>query len=235
MDLCQTTKEEIYEMIVYTAMGDSITKGVGATFPAKAYPQRITGMLHAQRKNACLQVVAYPGWTSSDLLNALLNLDPMRLGNTTVTSIWVGGDNLIFAGLSVLNGANKRIMADILSCYKRDMITIIKTIQRISTTKIVLCTQYNPFPSSSIATVALAALNRTTEQVASHCHVILAPSHRWFEGQQSQLIAGYQSGRLEDVQGGTLPVHPNNLGHQVIAQGLLPYIGNPNAQRKMIK
>jgi lysophospholipase L1-like esterase len=108
---------------------------------------------------------------------------------------------------------------------------IIKTIQRISHAPIVLCTQYNPFPSSSIATVAVAALNRMTEQMAKHYHVLLAPTHRWFEGRQPRLIVGYQTGRLEDVQGGTLPVHPNNLGHLVIAQGLIPYIGNQHAQR----
>jgi len=211
-------------MIAYTAMGDSITSGVGATCLAKAYPQRILGLLHSQHKSACLQVEAYPGWTSLDLLRAL-NQDPTRLRNSTVVSIWVGGDDLVLAGISMLKGADKRVIPDILSRFKHDMSKIIITVRKFSPTKIVLCTQYNPFPNSSIAIEAIAALNGITEQVAKSHHVFLAPTHRWFEGRQPQLISGYQTGRLEDAQGGTLPVHPNNLGHQLIAQRLIPYVG----------
>ncbi|TVY04186.1 SGNH/GDSL hydrolase family protein [Cohnella terricola] len=211
-------------MIVFTAMGDSITSGVGATCPAKAYPQRIAGMLHSQHKNAFLQVEAYPGWTSLDLLHALRNLDPIQLRHSTVTSIWVGGDDLVLAGVSMLKGADKRMIADILSRYKRDLLLMIKTIRSVSRTSIVLCTQYNPFPKSSIATEAIAALNGVTAQAAKQCHVSLAPTHRWIDGRQPELIDGYRTGRIEDALGGTFPVHPNNLGHKVLAHGLLPYI-----------
>jgi len=216
-------------MIVYTALGDSITSGVGATCSAKAYPRRIAGMLHSQHKKAFLQVEAYPGWTSLDLLHALKNLDPMQLSNTTATSIWVGGDDLVFAGISMLKGADQRIIPDTLSRYKRDLILMIKMIRSVSRTSIVLCTQYNPFPESSIATEAIAALNGVTAQVAEQCHVSLAPTHRWINGKQPQLIAGYRTGRIEDALGGTLPVHPNNLGHKVLAQGLLPFINDHGA------
>ncbi|MBB6672215.1 SGNH/GDSL hydrolase family protein [Cohnella nanjingensis] len=213
-------------MIVYTAMGDSITHGLGATCPAQAYPQRIAGMLRSRHRHACSQVVANSGWTSTDLLHALLDLDPIQLRNSTATSVWVGGDNLVLAGLSMLSGADKRMIPDMLSRYQRDLTVMIKTIRRVSRTTIVLCTQYNPFPKSAIAAEAIAALNGVTMQAARHHHVILAPAHRWFEGRQPQLIAGYRSGRLEDAQGRSLPVHPNDLGHQVIAQGLMPFMMN---------
>ncbi|MCC3374510.1 SGNH/GDSL hydrolase family protein [Cohnella sp. REN36] len=214
-------------MFVYTALGDSITRGVGATCPAHAYPRQLAGMLRSRRKRACSQVVARSGWTSTDLLRALGDIDPIRLRNSTATSIWIGADNLVLAGLSMLGGADKRVIPDTLARYQRDLSVILKWIRSVSPTPIVLCTQYNPFPKSAIAAEAIAALNSVTQQAAGQHRVALAPTHRWFEGRQPELIAGYRSGRLEDAQGGSLPVHPNDLGHRVIAQGLLPLMANP--------
>lgn len=56
--------------IVYVALGDSLTAGVGATSEQKTYPYLVAKLL-AQKKNAQVTVVnlGVPGATSADVLN----------------------------------------------------------------------------------------------------------------------------------------------------------------------
>jgi acyl-CoA thioesterase I len=212
-------------MVIYTALGDSITAGEGATSPARAYPSLIVSGLCANSVRAWGRVLAQPGWTSRALDSAVFDNPSSCLSQSTAISIWIGGDNLAYAGLAILRGAPSSLIQRTILEYGRDVAVLVTAIHKVSKAHVIVCTQYNPFPNSPLAGEAVAALNASTYTVASKLGVSVAPAHSWFEGQQAGLLAGYKTGRMEDaISGPRLPIHPNNTGHAVIAQGLLPFI-----------
>jgi lysophospholipase L1-like esterase len=212
-------------MNLYTALGDSITAGVGASSPIKAYPYIVAKLLCDRSIPMAVDTLAHSGWTSTDLRLALSD-NLLLLKRSAVTSIWIGGDNLVAAGLLTLQGAGLQKVSQLLSQYECDLSAILTLIRQISRSSIVLCTQYNPFPNTPAAVRAIEALNGITHRMSLRYRTRLAPTHQWFEGKQASLIAGYRNGRLEDVTAGTFPVHPNDMGHLTIARGLLTLLTN---------
>lgn len=211
-------------MIVYTALGDSVTAGESVSSPKLAYPSLIVSTLRKQSRKVRGQVLAQPGWTSKALETAVFENSPLPLEQSTSINILVGGDDLAYAALAVLRGAPLKALQDSLLIYKQEISTLVRAIKRISKARIILCTQYNPFPNSPIAVDGIQALNLATETAAAELGVTLALVHEWFAGNQAALISGYRTGRVEDALSGQLPIHPNNKGHQVLANGLLTLI-----------
>jgi acyl-CoA thioesterase I len=212
-------------VFVYTALGDSITAGSGATAPTMAYPSRLIAMFRRQHRSACANILAHPGWTSAALTAAVFENSPAYLAQANVITIWIGGDNVAFAGLSLAQGAPTGLVSRAIQSYVRDLTVLVTGIRKLSKAKIVLCTQYNPFPNSPLAVKAIDALNGMTSTVATNLHTELAPTHVWFAGREAELVQGYKSGQLQDALASPgFPVHPNNAGHQVIAEGLYPYL-----------
>jgi lysophospholipase L1-like esterase len=190
-----------------------------------AYPSRLIAMLRRQTGVACAEVLAHPGWTSAALTAAVFENSPVYLAQANAITIWIGGDNVAFAGLSLAKGAPTGIVPRAIRRYVRDLTSLVSGIRTVSKARIVLCTQYNPFPHSPLAVTAIEALNAMTSAVATNLRTSLAPTHAWFAGREAELIQGYKTGRLQDVLASTaLPVHPNNVGHQVIAEGLYPFL-----------
>jgi len=206
----------------YLALGDSITYGQSASAADNRYCSRILNQLESRSSSPVHgQVIAQPGWTSATLAGALGPcLGAIRRCDTV--TIWIGGNDL---GLAAMNrGISEETVKHTLLRYQQNLARICGAVRNVSHARIVLCTQYNPFPKSPIAARAVRALNAVTKQTAKQFRCDVAPVHKWFAGRESQLIAGYNGGRLEDAIRGPRPVHPNDRGHAVIAQGLLPYI-----------
>lgn len=132
--------------------------------------------------------------------------------------------DLANAALSSLRNQQPLPAQQIATNYSRNIRAIITRIKKESCARIIICTQYNPFPNSPLAIESLARLNRLTSELARSCDVNLAPVHTWFEGKQSYLLYGYRKGKIEDAMNGSLPIHPNDQGHRVIATGLTPYL-----------
>lgn len=210
-------------MLTYIALGDSITYGESASSFSNAYPQQTTSILLARGTRVKSYIVAKSGWSSSNLANAVFR-DPGLYRQSDIVSIWIGGDDLLYAAADSFY--NKRVLDGhtAIARYYRNMGNIICRIKSVSNAKIICCTQYNPFPNSPLAHKWINTLNSTTRQLASVTHVQVAPVHSWFEGNQSGLISGYRTGRIEDSLLGHLPIHPNDSGHQVIARGLYRYL-----------
>jgi lysophospholipase L1-like esterase len=100
---------------------------------------------------------------------------------------------------------------------------MIRGIKQISSAKIILCTQYNPFPNSPIAISSIKSLNQITKAAAIYYGTELAPIHLAYSGSEALLIQGYNGGRIEDVfNGATPPIHPNNAGQRVAADVIYP-------------
>ncbi len=215
-------------MYRYIAFGDSITAGYSATAPAFAYPSRVVTMLCKRRCKAMGDVLAEAGWTSADLDGAVFGDFPGPLPTADAISVWVGGDDLVNAAFMILargNAASARtVVPATLKRYGQDIAVLVGAIRKVNKGKIILCTQYNPFPNSPLAVEAVASLNSVTESVASRTGCLLAPVHQWFAGREAALIAGYRSGRIEDALRGHPAVHPNNRGHLVIAENLTPLV-----------
>lgn len=215
-------------VMLYTALGDSITYGENASSLAKAYTQLAVAALNSRSRSrrATGYVLARPGWTSDDLLNAVIWKGSAAISKSDVVSVWIGGVDLANAALSSIKNQQQIAIKPILTPYRQNLRAILAHIKSVSDARIICCTQYNPFPNSSLAAAAIDQLNYTTIEVAQSYHAQIAPAHRWFEGKQASLIYGYRNGRLEDALSGTLPIHPNDRGHQVIANGLIPYLAS---------
>lgn len=215
---------------MYIAMGDSITAGESASSPRRTYVNLVGQHLTRFGPNTNgptdgPEVLARPGWTSEALARAVKSRFSSRFHQAKFVSIWVGGDDLAYAALAISRGAPRTLLVNSLRHYARDLEFIVGSVRRVSSARIVLCTQYNPFPNSLLAVQGIQALNDLTVRSAIRLHTGLAPAHLWFEGRQQQLIYGYQSGRIQDVlHRARSPVHPNDHGHQVIANGLLPLL-----------
>ncbi|CAH8705949.1 SGNH/GDSL hydrolase family protein [Paenibacillus thiaminolyticus] len=206
--------------MIYTALGDSITFGENASSAAKAYP-RLAGSMSCPYR---VYVLARPGWSAYDLLDAVIWQGPSLIHRSAVVSVWIGGVDLANAALSALRSRRPLAAKLILSRYKRTLYAILTHIKRSSHARIICCTQYNPFPNSPISIMSIDRLNYATKEVAKSCGATIVPVHTWFEGKQANLIYGYRRGKLEDALSGFLPIHPNDQGHRLIATGLAPYL-----------
>ena len=213
-------------MIVYTALGDSITFGYNASSPWRGYPNLLRAKLH-RSGSAVVEVLSEPGWTSGALNAAVFGDGGLELMlRSSVVTIWVGGNDLAYAGLRLLRSGQagagaQQAFAGTVAAYGRNVAALVTAVRRVSQAQILLCTQYNPFPHSPIAAQAVGALNQATAAAASQLRVQVAPVHEWFAGREAALIDGYRSGRLEEaLRSPRLPIHPNDAGHAVIASGL---------------
>jgi acyl-CoA thioesterase-1 len=214
-------------MVQYIALGDSITFGENATRPKYTYPHRFVALLNSHRGTGAANsrvlghTIAHPGWTSGMLRRAVWTAASSELASAQLITIWVGGDDLGDAAIAVSKGAPAVTIQRSIQTYGTQLYALVRSIRSVSRARIILCTQYNPFPNTPLAQTAVSALNQMTAGVAYKTGNLLAPTHVWFEGRQSQLISGYQTGRIQDaLRSPTLPIHPNDKGHFVIAQGL---------------
>ncbi|PZE20935.1 SGNH/GDSL hydrolase family protein [Paenibacillus xerothermodurans] len=209
-------------MLGYAALGDSITYGLNASAADRAYHSRVVSMLAAKGVKAKRTVLARPGWTSADLAEAL-SVDPGRLRAASTVSVWIGGVDLIHAGVDALQGVGISVEAR-MHQYSRRLAAILQMIRTIGSFDVICCTQYNPYPNSPLAVQGVSMLNQEIQKQAERVGCRIAPVDQWFAGQEARLIDGYRSGTVEEVYRGITAVHPNEKGHAVIAAGLFPLV-----------
>ncbi|WEK54646.1 MAG: SGNH/GDSL hydrolase family protein [Candidatus Cohnella colombiensis] len=216
--------------MIYTALGDSITFGENASSMTKGYPHLIGSALQSSSHRVRVNVLARPGWSSGDLLDAVIWNGLPVISQSGVISVWIGGVDLMNTALQSLKSKHPLNLRRTTTDYKRHLSALFTRIKRVSLARIVCCTQYNPFPNSPLAVNSIHQLNQITSEIAHRCGVVVAPTHTWFEDKQADLIYGYHKGKIEDALSGTLPIHPNDRGHHVIAKGLASYLIPPNTK-----
>ncbi|NOU98201.1 SGNH/GDSL hydrolase family protein [Paenibacillus sp. LMG 31456] len=210
--------------MIYTALGDSITFGENASSLAKAYPHLTVSTLNSSSCKVRGLVLARPGWSSYDLLDAVIWQGSSTINRSAAVSVWIGGVDLANAALFSFKTKRPLDAKHIAANYRRNLSAIFTRIKKGSCARIICCTQYNPFPNSALSVEWVDGLNRTTNELAHSYDVTLAPVHMWFEGKQADLLYGYRKGKIEDALSGSLPIHPNDRGHRVIATKLAPYL-----------
>ncbi|OPA76272.1 hypothetical protein BVG16_18935 [Paenibacillus selenitireducens] len=210
--------------MIYTALGDSITFGENASSLARAYPQLAVSILNSDSRKVRGFVLARSGWTSHDLLEAVIGQGSSVISHSSVVSVWIGGVDLANAALASIKTKKTLAVKQIVTGYRRNLSSIFTQIKKESRARIICCTQYNPFPNSPLSVGSIGRLNYMINELAYSYGVTVAPAHRWFDGKQADLIYGYRKGKIEDALSGSLPIHPNDRGHRVIATGLAPYL-----------
>lgn len=214
-------------MFTYTALGDSVTAGQSARSRRLAYPALTACHLEERLQTRVLPfVLARSGWTSATLTAARYALPSEPLRRADAISVWVGGNDVAQAGLSLARGGSQQVLETTLAAYGQNLHTLVQSIRAVSSARLVLCGQYNPFPHSPLAVQGIRSLNSITAAAAKRFGARYAPTDAWFAGRERELIYGYRTGRLEDVlTSHVLPIHPNDRGHAVIARQLTPLLG----------
>lgn len=227
-------RQKVMRLIRYMALGDSITAGRDASSPQRAYVRLAAASLRKNGFTVSETIVAANGWTSKNLLGAVRSLPPAVIAQTTVVTVWIGGNDIRRAGLALLQGAPVSILQPALAAFERNLDSIVNTIQTVSRARILLCSQYNPFPNTPIAAEGIGLLNTHIQSAAARHGLAVVPVDSWFAGDEPRLISGYRTGRLEDLMRKPLfapnPIHPNDAGHARIAQGLAPYLPEVRTQ-----
>jgi lysophospholipase L1-like esterase len=207
---------------VYTALGDSITAGYNAP-RRQGYAHRLTKRLKHQGLPAKLYTISKKGWTSGDLLQASAWFSTrLAIRNAQLITVYVGGNDLIFANIKYLLTRNPNVFSQVITTYGNNLQHLYKQIRRLSSAPIYTLNLFNPFPHSVLPNTWVPVLNQVTAIVSAQWDSTVVNIYELFQGMEPLLIDGYQTGRLENYVPiiAKNPVHPNERGHALITQEL---------------
>ncbi len=204
--------------MLYAALGDSITFGYSASQDERSFVARVRRAL-ARKGNVSLYTCAKPGWTSKQLLRAVRRTPECIWDEARVVTILIGGNDLLWAAPWLVESNPGHVMKVAGRLYD-NLTEVVECVSRPTST-VILCTIYNPFPNSLLAAEYTNALNRSIRRVAKRHHLRIVDLDAVFQGREEALIDGYQRGQIRDIKLRGNPVHPNDTGHQRIAQALL--------------
>jgi lysophospholipase L1-like esterase len=195
----------------YTAIGDSITAGVGARFHY-GYAQRYRDFIEKDRKTRVIfRNAGKPGWTSQQLLHGLKTDTGLikAIQTADIITCSIGGNDLLQAA-RVYDKRNHKKAGDLaLHAFRRHFLSIhqsIKDIKKSSRTPYIIryIELYNPLPELELARQWVKKVNRIFHQAADS-HTKIAPVYAAFLHHENTLLF---------IDG----IHPNDKGHQRIAE-----------------
>lgn len=204
--------------MLYAALGDSITYGYSASEDERSFVARVRRALARQTK-VSLYTCAKPGWTSKQLSRAVRRTPECIWDEAKVVTILIGGNDLLWAAPWLVE-SNPGHMMKVAGRLYDNLTEVVECVSRRTST-VILCTIYNPFPNSVLATEYTHALNRSIRRVAERHHLRLVDLDTVFQGREEAFIDGYQRGQIRDIKFRGNPVHPNDAGHQRIARAVL--------------
>ncbi|MCF8565968.1 SGNH/GDSL hydrolase family protein [Alicyclobacillus tolerans] len=201
--------------MLYAALGDSITYGYSAEDENARYVNRIQSSL-SRKQPVNLFLHAKPGWTSKQLLKESRKVPDVIWAEARLITIMVGGNDVLRHAPWLLDGGTTRIfkVADKLRDNLEELIDLV----RGPKCTIVLGTLYNPFPKSVMVERYLDVINQSIRSVAQREKLPLADIAKHFVRREGQFIDGYKRGKMTDMRIIGNPIHPNDKGHEAIAQ-----------------
>lgn len=116
--------------MIYTALGDSITFGENASSLAKAYPHLTVSILNSSSCKVRGLVLARPGWSSSDLLDAVIWRGDSIISRSAVVSVWIGGVDLANAALFTFRTKQPLAAKHFVANYRRNLSGIFTRIKK---------------------------------------------------------------------------------------------------------
>ncbi len=221
----------------YTALGDSLCYGLWA-FPGNSYVSRYRNFVQTDYNvTANLNNQGVNGWTSADLLNALLTNTNFRTAVTNARVItWdIGGNDLLAARSTYKSSAcggadNQDCLRSTLATFKTNWTAIMREILLLRGSNVVISTMdmYNPYIVTDNASNTwpndgglndYQAFKPYLDELNNYIHTTATlnniPCARVFvafngaSGAEDPVSKGYISG-LDGL-------HPNDSGHSIIA------------------
>jgi lysophospholipase L1-like esterase len=211
----------------YTAMGDSLAAGVGAT-NSNGYVPRFSALAQSDTGNTVtLNNLGVSGWNSAQLLNAIRADQNFRnaIANSHVVTWDIGGNDLtgplnsfLFGSCGGTDNQNclRAAVAQLNSNWDAIMAEII-SLRNPNTTVLRTMNIYNPFVNFLRLTNALTVANFYLAQVNDHIeescrnnHVVMANVFYAFNGANGEEDAGDKGLLFTDN------FHPNDAGYTII-------------------
>jgi lysophospholipase L1-like esterase len=200
--------------MLYAALGDSITYGYCASNEGSGFVHQIKRALHRQHR-VSFYLHAKPGWTSGQLRKSLKKVPDCIWSEAKVITLLIGGNDLIKSSPFLLDTKSSR-MTRITERFSENLTEIVNIIRRPQA-RILIGTIYNPFPNSPLVEEYTQQMNRVIHNIAHRERLILADIHKCFCRKEHIYIDGFRRGTLKDFKLIGNPIHPNDKGHQAIA------------------
>jgi lysophospholipase L1-like esterase len=200
------------ERIQYTAIGDSLTAGVGSR-PSTGFVQRYRNLGEASLNTQIIsQVYARPGATTGEVLRMVKHPILQRaIQDSSIITISAGGNDLIQAARAFLRTQDKSIFENALIRCKESMSNILGEIDKLNEDKerasiVRIVDLYNPLtdiePAENWVTLFNSHLQSFTDENTAVTNINTA-----FKGNENELLSFDR-------------IHPNSKGYQVIAEEL---------------
>jgi lysophospholipase L1-like esterase len=210
----------------YLSLGDSITCGIGATEKERGYGALVADALRERAVCTRAACVAGPTWTAQHLLHAVRAIPEESWQDTYVATILIGGNDLRRRYYSYLASPtpSREIQRAIESCTHA-LSSILELIREHGVPHVIVQTLYNPFPRSQCAVTAVRNLNQSICKVAARLGCETVDLYPLFAGREAEWMARFRTGRIEDLSiPFGRPIHPNDAGHQIIAEAVIDKI-----------
>ncbi len=202
-----------YEWLL-TAIGDSLTVGVGAPVFGKGYVGRYVNFTQTTfDKHVLVKNFAVTGTTSEEILNSLKDKEIKRsIKDSKIILITAGGNDLIQAAFRYMFTKEEDLIYLALENCKKNLNKIFKKIYKLKRNStepfiIRICTLYNPYFKWSKALQWVNMFNELIKSYEMMPHVKVADLYSVFVGREKELVCF-------DT------IHPNKKGYQVIAVSL---------------
>lgn len=195
----------------YTALGDSLSVGVGAGLFGTGFVERYEKMIEEDLHiDVYLHVCARSGQTTGEILQMLNQPDHIqRLSKANIITITAGGNDLIDAVLEYYNDPDEQIFLDALATSRNHFRSILERIAELKEGKsdymIRIANLYNPVPQVPLAKKWISRFNKHLQQLANEPHVKIADLYSAFQNHTDEYVS------VDNI-------HPNQLGYQVIAE-----------------
>lgn len=204
----------IHEPYQYSALGDSLTVGIGSDLFHPGFVWRYAEDCEsALGRPVYFDTIAKSGATSGEILVATYVpavVDSIR--SSEIITITAGANDLIDAAERYLIVQNTEDLFKALETATTNINKLIDQIHEIHNPgknryMIRMLNLYNPFPQIPGADQWIERFNQALLALSSHQHIRVADVHSPFAGRQEELL----------VPGG---IHPNVKGYKVIAEQL---------------
>jgi len=204
--------------MIYLALGDSITHGYDATTPEQCYVELLTKKLN-QLQRVSVHVNAKPGWTAGQLFRSIERIPLCIRQEAELVTLMVGGNDLLREFPWFLDNQEEALLR-LERSFRPQVEDILSAAVQHPQAKVIVCSVYNPFPKAEVAQRAVAGINGILAAIARERGALLAPVHEMYGGKEERLVSGFRKGELQDFRLLRNPIHPNDAGHERIAEAI---------------